>query len=628
MSGADELDVTADDVDSIDWRLWARIARRTLRFRSALVPLIAGGVGIAVIEGVRPMLNAALIDEASAHGITTRVLLLGALWLGLAAIFCFGVFAFIAAAGRLASALAFELRQDAFSRLQELPFAYFDRRPVGWLLSRLTSDCTRVSSIAPWVILDLFWATALMGASIIAMFWMRPWLAMLSLVTVPFLMTASFLFTRVMVHSSRRARRLNSIMTANFAESIAGMRTTKTLVREQRAAGEFALQATEMKHWSTRNALQGAIYAPIVSTIAAIGVALTASVGGGMIGSGDLSAGELIAFCQYALLFMYPAQDLAQRFADLLSAQAAAERVQSLIDTQAEIRDSESVKQRIETQQRNPVPGMADDGGPMDPGRIDFERVRFWYLPGEPVIDDLSLTVEPGQTIALVGPTGGGKTTIASLLCRFYEPREGRILLGGIDQRDRSLSWLHARLGVVQQTPWLFNDTIAANIRFGRLDASMEEIIRAARRVGADRFVERLPGGWEFVVGEGGDRLSQGQRQLVSLARTVLRDPAIFIMDEATSSVDAETERTIQAAIDEVLRGRISFVIAHRLSTVRRADRILFVSGGRVLEDGPHERLMAIPEGHYRRLYLQQFEEERRASVLAPPPESAENTGP
>jgi len=628
MSAVDDLDVAADDVDRIDWRLWARIGGRTLHFRGPLAGLVVGGVGIAVIEGLRPLINAALIDEVTKHGLTTRVAWLGALWVGLAFIFCLGVFSFIRAAGRLASGLAFDLRQDAFARLQQLPFAYFDRRPVGWLLSRLTSDCTRVSSIAPWVILDLFWASALMTAAIVAMFWMRPGLALLVLTTVPFLVAASFLFTRVMVHSSRRARRLNSAMTATFAESIAGIRTTKTLVREARALDEFRTQAAEMKRWSTKNALQGAIYTPLVSTITAIGVALAASIGGGMIGTGDLSAGELIAFCQYALLFMYPAQDLAQRFADLLSAQAAAERVQSLIDTQAEIRDSEAVRARIEAQRMHPRPGVADDGGPLEPGRVEFDRVRFWYLPGEIVIEDLSLVIEPGQTIALVGPTGGGKTTIASLLCRFYEPCEGRILLGGIDQRERSLAWLHARLGVVQQTPWLFNDTIAANIRFGRLDASLEDVVRAARRVGADRFIERLPGAWDFVVGEGGDRLSQGQRQLVSLARTVLRDPAIFIMDEATSSVDAETERTIQGAIEEVLRGRISVVIAHRLSTVRRADRILFVAGGRILEDGPHETLMTNADGHYRRLYLQQFEEERRATVLAESPPFADNALP
>jgi len=618
MSAGDELEPVSDEVERIDWRLWARIARRALRHRDALVPLIGGGIGIAIIEGVRPLLNGALIDEVSAHGLTARAGLLGAVWLGMALIFVAGVYSFIAAAGRLASGLAFELREDAFATLQSLPFAYFDRRPVGWLLSRLTSDCTRVSSIAPWVILDLFWASALMTAAIAAMLWMRPDLAFAVLATVPFLVVTSFLFTRVMVRSSRRARRLNSAITAHFSESIAGMRTTKTLVREGQARGEFQALAEEMQGWSTRNALQGAIYAPIVSTIAAFGVAMAATIGGGMISAGDLTAGELVAFCQYALLFMYPAQDLAQRFADLLSAQAAAERVQSLIDTEAEIRDSDAVLARVQAQQRDPQPGVAEDGGPPLPGRIEFERVRFWYLPGEPVIDDVSLVVEPGTTIALVGPTGGGKTTIVSLLCRFYEPREGRILLGGIDARERSLSWLHSRLGVVQQSPWLFNDTITANLRFGRLDATMDEVVRAAQRVGADRFIDRLPGGYDFVVGEGGERLSQGQRQLVSLARTVLRDPAIFIMDEATSSVDAETERTIQDAIDEVLRGRISFVIAHRLSTVRRADRILVVERGRIVEDGPHEALMAMANGRYRQLYLRQFEEEQQSRLLGP----------
>lgn len=617
MSAGDELEPVSDELERMDWRLWGRVAKRTLSHRGALATLVGGGLVIAVIEGLRPLLNATLIDEFSTRGLTARAAWLGGGWIGLALLFGVGVYAFIAAAGRLASGLAFDLRQDAFTKLQELPFAYFDRRPVGWLLARLTSDCTRVSSIAPWVILDLFWANALMGASVAAMLWMRPDLALAILVTVPFLIATSFLFTRAMVRSSRRARRLNSAITAHFSESIAGVRTTKTLVRESQARGEFERLAAEMQHWSVRHALQGAVYAPIVSTIAAFGVALAVTLGGGLIPTGDLSAGELVAFCQYALLFVYPAQDLAQRFADLISAQAAAERVQSLIDTQAEIRDSAAVRARIEAQRRDPKPGVAEDGGALAPGRIEFDRVRFWYLPGEPVIDDVSLVVEPGSTIALVGPTGGGKTTIVSLLCRFYEPCEGRILLGGVDSRERSLSWLRSRLGIVQQSPWLFNDTIAANLRFGRLDATTEEIIRAARRVGADRFIERLPGGYDFIVGEGGERLSQGQRQLVSLARTVLRDPAIFIMDEATSSVDAQTERLIQSAIDEVLRGRVSFMIAHRLSTVRRADRILFVDRGRIVEDGPHEALISIPNGRYRQLYLRQFEQERQAQVLS-----------
>jgi ATP-binding cassette subfamily B protein len=230
-------------------------------------------------------------------------------------------------------------------------------------------------------------------------------------------------------------------------------------------------------------------------------------------------------------------------------------------------------------------------------------------------IEGVDLSIEPGQSIALVGPTGGGKTTLASLIARFYEPQQGRILADGVDLRERSLSWIASQLGVVQQAPWLFNDSIRANVRFGRLDASDDSIGAALRTAGA-AFIDRLPGGLDFVVGEGGDRLSHGQRQLVSLARAILADPAVLVLDEATSSVDTETERAIQGAIDRLLAGRISIVIAHRLSTIRRVDRILFVERGRIVEDGSHDRLMAIRDGRYRRLYLRQFAEEREASAL------------
>ncbi len=618
MTLPDEFDGPGAAPGRMDWKLWRRFAARTLRFRGPLAGIVGGGILIALIEGLRPMVNAGLLDRVAHGGFDRTAQLLAGLWLLMALLFGAGVYTFIAAAGRLATGLAFQLREDAFSRLQELPFAYFDTRPVGWLLSRLTSDCSRVSGIAPWVILDLFWATALMSAAAVAMLWMKPLLALAVLAIVPFLFGTSIAFTRLMVGTSRQARRANSAITANFSESIAGIRTTRALCRQEAALGEFRVIASDLQAWSTRNAMQGAIYTPIVSTLTAVGAAIAAGLGGEWVRRADLTPGELIAFCQYAMLFMYPAQDLAQRFADLLSAQAAAERVQSLIDTEPEIRDSEAVLAAVESQRRDPVQGRATDGGPLQPGCIRFDAVDFWYVEGEPVIEGLTLSVEPGQTIALVGPTGGGKTTIVSLVCRFYEPRRGAVRMAGVDLRERSLSWLHSRLGVVQQVPWLFNDTIRANVRFGRLEATDAEVDAALARVGAAEFVSRLPGGAEFMVGEGGERLSQGQRQLVSLARAVLRDPAIFVMDEATSSVDAETERTIQSAIEEVFRGRTSFVIAHRLSTVRRADRILFVDAGRILEDGPHERLMAIPGGRYRQLYLRQFEEEREAAILGP----------
>jgi ATP-binding cassette subfamily B protein len=316
---------------------------------------------------------------------------------------------------------------------------------------------------------------------------------------------------------------------------------------------------------------------------------------------------------QYALLFTWPVIDASQRIVDLLSAQAAAERVQSLVDTVPAIRDSPEVAARVAA--ARPGPGQAPDGGPGRITRIAFERVTFEYVPGEPVLLDFSLEARAGETIALVGPTGAGKSTVVNLAARFYEPTGGRILLDGTDMRDRPLAWHQGRFGVVQQSPWLRNVSVMENIRWGRLDATDDEVRAAARSVGADAFIDRLEGGWDFVVGEAGERLSLGQRQLVSLARAFLKDPDVFVLDEATSSVDSETERAIQRAIDRVLEQRISFVIAHRLSTIRRATRIVLVDGGRIVESGTHAELMRA-RGRYHDLYAEQFVESRARDVL------------
>ncbi|MGA0174661.1 MAG: ABC transporter ATP-binding protein, partial [Phycisphaerales bacterium] len=449
--------------------------------------------------------------------------------------------------------------------------------------------------------------------------WLDATLALMVLAIVPPLAVVSRFFTRRMVESSRRVRRTNSMMTAFLNEAIAGVRTTKTLVREPAAEAEFTAMAAEMQAWSVRNARQGALYTPLLSTIGAFGAAVALWLGGDAVRREALSLGELVAFCQYALLFVFPVQDLAQRFADLLSAQSAAERIESLLDASVEIEDSPEVLARIEAQRRTPAVGVAEDGGTLRLSRLDLRGVSFRYAERRTstseeaaaapanderderpwTIDGVDLSIEPGQSIALVGPTGGGKTTLASLIARFYEPQQGRILADGVDLRERSLSWIASQLGVVQQAPWLFNDSIRANVRFGRLDASDDSIGAALRTAGA-AFIDRLPGGLDFVVGEGGDRLSHGQRQLVSLARAILADPAVLVLDEATSSVDTETERAIQGAIDRLLEGRISIVIAHRLSTIRRVDRILFVERGRIVEDGSHEELMALRDGRYR----------------------------
>ncbi|MBD3160755.1 MAG: ATP-binding cassette domain-containing protein, partial [Candidatus Eisenbacteria bacterium] len=299
-------------------------------------------------------------------------------------------------------------------------------------------------------------------------------------------------------------------------------------------------------------------------------------------------------------------QELAERFTQMQAAQASAERLQGLLETEPEIRDSPQVAERA-------AKGMEVLDEPI--ADVVFKGVSFEYKGGERVLDRFNLRVEAGRTIALVGATGSGKTTIVSLLSRFYEPTSGSIRINGIDYRDRSMRWLQRKLGIVLQAPHLFAGSIRENIRYGRLDATDEEIVHAAEHVNADRFIRALPDGYDTDVGEGGNRLSTGQKQLLSLARAVLADPEIFILDEATSSVDTETERLIQDGIERMLRGRISFIIAHRLSTIRTADRILVIERGRIVEDGNHEELIRM-RGRYYGLYTSQFTKENQERAL------------
>lgn len=589
---------------AIDLRLWMNFIKHLKPHRRMAFTMCGAGFGLAIIEASLPPLTGFMIDEALEQGVSNRLLTMGGIFMVMMMLFAFTVWLFIKAAGALATGVAYDLRNGCFQRLQELPFSFFDVRPTGWLVTRVTSDCAKVSDRMPWVLLDIFWGSTMLIGICTAMMIIDIRLALWTMAIVPPLVVASWVFKRRMLASSRDMRRTNSAITASFSESINGIRTTKSLNRESRNLGEFDQLADTMRGHSMRNALQAAVFLPIVAVLGSVGVGIALWKGGVQLETGTgLSIGMLIAFMEYAILFSMPIQELSARLADLQSAQAAAERVQGLLEEVPAIRDSPEVLARLE--ENSDLKGPPD-GGEQVIETIEFRGIRFHYKPEEPILEDFDLTVRKGESIALVGPTGGGKSTIVNLAARFYEPNEGQVLINGVDFRERSLQWWQAQFGIVQQVPHLFSGTIMENIRYGRLEADDLDVLDAARQAGAHDFIERLDDGYEHDVGEGGELLSTGQRQLISLARALLADPQIFVMDEATSSIDTETETLIQEAIDRVMTGRLSFVIAHRLSTIRDADRIIFIEAGRILEDGTHDDLMRA-NGRYAELYAGQF---------------------
>ena len=503
------------------------------------------------------------------------------------------VFGFIYLTGILGERVRYDLRKKLFGHLQELSLGYFNRTPVGWIMSRVTSDTDRIAELVTWGLLDITWGITNIATATYFMVRINWRLALIVFAIIPILIVVAGEFKRRILTEYRVVRKMNSRITGAYEENIMGVRVTKAVGREQENLREFQSLSGEMYRAGYRAAWLSALFLPAVQLISAFAVAGVVWYGGLQTQIGGMTIGGIQAFFSYITFMLWPIQEMARVYAGMQQAIASAERVFSLIDAVPEVRDR---------------PDAVDPGTVR--GDIVFEDVEFYYEEDKPVLADFSLHVRQGETIALVGPTGGGKSTIVNLLCRFYEPRSGRILMGGRDYTDLTLHAIQSRIGMVLQTPHLFSGSIRENIRYGRLDATDEEIEKAAKIAGAHAFITTLEKGYDEEVGEGGDLLSVGQKQLVSLARAVLAEPEIFIMDEATSSVDTLTEALIQEGMERVMAGRTSVVIAHRLSTIKRADRILVIEGGRIAEMGSHAELIRV-RGHYYRLYTRQFRSER-----------------
>jgi len=506
--------------------------------------------------------------------------------------------------------ISYDIRKKGFKHLQELSFNYYDKTPVGWIMTRMTSDSTRLGEFISWGLVDMVWGVSLMFGIVVVMLFMNWKLALITLTVVPVLVMISLYFQKKILKAYRKVRKINSQITGAFSEGITGAKTTKTLVREEENLLEFQEVTTKMNRSSVRAAIFSSLYLPVVLTLGSIGTGLVLWRGGSGVLLGTISYGTLVAFISYTVQFFEPLRELSRVFAELQNAQASAERIFSMIDEKPEIQDTPEV-----IDEYGDISEPKKENWPEIDGNIHFKDVSFGYKDGEYVLDDFNLEVQAGETIALVGETGSGKSTIVNLACRFYEPTKGEVLIDGTDYRKRSLLWLHSNLGYVLQTPHLFSGTIKENVAYGCLEATDDQIIEAAKLVNAHDFVSQLENGYDSEVGEGGSLLSTGEKQLISFARAILTDPKIFVLDEATSSVDTETEQKIQDAIHKVLEDRTSFIIAHRLSTIRSADRILVVQKGKITEQGTHHELIKM-KGYYYRLYSNQFMEEHESELL------------
>lgn len=586
--------------------LWKRLFGYALAYKRDLALLAGVAVATAAVEATYPLIAKAVVDDVEANGAAADFALWGSVYLGCNLAMALAVAALIWFSGKIEAHASHDIRSAAFANLQRLSFSYYDHRPAGWLMARLTTDCARLTDILAWAFLDVVWGFTMMLGIAVAMLVMHWQLALVAFAIVPVVGWVSAKFRKRILASARQVLSTNSRITSAYNESIMGVLTSKVFVREAANARDFGKLTAAMHRASVRNLLLAAVYVPIVVLLAAVASNMVLWAGGTALNAGAIGIGTLIAFMMLTRHFFDPVETIGHWFAEMQMAQAAAERVLSVIDAAPEVRDSASVRQALAAGAARPrSPGIAADGGAERIARVELRGVDFAYEGAKPVLSGIDLVANMDETIAIVGPTGGGKTTLVNIICRFYEPTTGEVLIDGVDYRERGLHWLQSNLGVVLQNAHVFSGTVRDNIRYGRLGASDEEIEWCAKLAGAHDFIAGMENGYDTEVGEGGGRLSAGQKQLVSFARALVAEPQILVMDEATSSVDAETELKIQQGLKFVLKGRISFVIAHRLSTIRRATRIVVLDGGRIVESGDHDRLLAA-DGHYAALHRQQ----------------------
>ena len=502
-----------------------------------------------------------------------------------------------------------DLRNDAFAHLQTLSFSYFNQNSVGYIHARVISDSSRIGSLFSWTLIDGVWQMAYLVGAIIVMLVINAKLALMVLTIMPIIVLLFSVFQSRLVRVNREAREINSKITGNFNEGITGAKTIKTLVIEDKIHDGFVADTAAMRKKTVRAAHLRGLFASTMGFASSLALAIVLWRGGYIAAS---EVGTFSMFMSYAQGMMEPVRWIIDSISDLITTQVNIERLSKLLETKSDVVDSPEVIKKY----GDCFDPKSENWEPIK-GDIEFDDVSFKYPDGdEYILEHFSLNIPFGTNIAIVGETGAGKSTLVNLICRFYEPTSGRVLIDGRDARERSQLWLHSAIGYVLQTPHLFSGTVRENLLYGNPNATDEDIRRALELVSAQGVVDKLENGLETDVGEGGDMLSTGEKQLLSFARAILADPRILVLDEATASVDTITEQKIQSAIDTIIHGRTSIVIAHRLSTVRNADLILVVDDGKIIEQGTHEQLMS-RRGSYYRLYTRQYEDEATSRLLS-----------
>ena len=578
------------------------------KYRMRFVGMIVFGLCGSAVDILIPLLQRYALDHFVAQN--TLDTLVWFILLYVAAVVFAGLVNYIAfsLAFRTEVNVNRDLRNAAFKHLQTLSFSYFNQNSVGYIHARVMSDTSRIGSLVSWTMVDGVWQASYFIGAIVVMFAVNAKLAALVVVIVPLIVVLFSIFQKLLIRANREVRELNSHITGDFNEGITGAKTIKTLVIEDDMGEKFVEDTKKMRSKSVHAARLRGLFAATMNLASSVALAVVLWRGGYIAAS---EVGTFSMFMSYAQGMMEPVRWIIDAISDLITTQVNIERLTNLLAVRSDVTDSKevvSVYGDVFEPKRENWEKMQGD--------IEFDDVSFKYPDGdEYILEHFNLKIPHGSNIAIVGQTGAGKSTLVNLVCRFYEPTSGRVLIDGKDARERSQLWLHSSIGYVLQTPHLFSGTVRENLLYGNPDATDEDIMKALRLVSAEGVVEKLEKGLDSDVGEGGDMLSTGEKQLLSFVRAILADPAILVLDEATASVDTLTEKKIQSAISEIIKGRTTLMIAHRLSTVRDADLILVVRDGKIIEQGTHSELLAM-RGYYRELYTRQYEEEAAQSIL------------